>query len=167
MKKERDEWAKRLLSMSKRVNALESSVKDFLIKMLDSLIGAYTACGGGAAYVWVAATCSAGSLFYVLAKAATVFGVAADGSADLDLHCKGQALAVEPMFLMSLALAAAHLAMAYRASSRENRRLHVVYRIDIEAFKPKEIAGYIKDFDEPGHVAPTGLFLGGTKYMVI
>ena len=25
----------------------------------------------------------------------------------------------------------------------------------------------MKDFDEPGHLAPTGLFLGGTKYMVI
>jgi hypothetical protein len=37
---------------------------------------------------------------------------------------------------MSLALAAAHLAMAYRASSRERRRLHVVYRIDIEAVSP-------------------------------
>lgn len=23
------------------------------------------------------------------------------------------------------------------------------------------------DFDEPGHLAPTGLHLGGTKYMVI
>ncbi|KAM3195410.1 hypothetical protein ACQJBY_062634 [Aegilops geniculata] len=34
-------------------------------------------------------------------------------------------------------------------------------------FKPEEIAGIIKDFDEPGHLAPTGLFLGGTKYMVI
>ena len=25
----------------------------------------------------------------------------------------------------------------------------------------------MKDFDEPGHLAPTGLYLGGTKYMVI
>ena len=25
----------------------------------------------------------------------------------------------------------------------------------------------MKDFDEPGHLAPTGLHLGGTKYMVI
>jgi hypothetical protein len=25
----------------------------------------------------------------------------------------------------------------------------------------------MKDFDEPGHLAPTGLILGGTKYMVI
>lgn len=34
-------------------------------------------------------------------------------------------------------------------------------------FKPEEIAAIVKDFDEPGSLAPTGLFLGGTKYMVI
>lgn len=107
-----------------------------MIDWLISFAGAYTACGGGAAYLWVAAACSVGSLFYVLAKAVAVFGVAADGARGLDLHGNGQLAAVEAMFLMSLALAAAHLAMAYRASSREKRRLHVVYRIDIEAVSP-------------------------------
>ncbi|KAL2940158.1 Profilin-1 [Bienertia sinuspersici] len=34
-------------------------------------------------------------------------------------------------------------------------------------FKPDEIAAVVKDFDEPGTLAPTGLHLGGTKYMVI
>ncbi|KAL5576900.1 hypothetical protein UlMin_018599 [Ulmus minor] len=34
-------------------------------------------------------------------------------------------------------------------------------------FKPEEISAINKDFDEPGTLAPTGLFLGGTKYMVI
>ncbi|OWM84471.1 hypothetical protein CDL15_Pgr000911 [Punica granatum] len=34
-------------------------------------------------------------------------------------------------------------------------------------FKPQEIQGIMKDFEEPGHLAPTGLYLGGTKYMVI
>lgn len=34
-------------------------------------------------------------------------------------------------------------------------------------FKPEEIAAIIKDFDEPGSLAPTGLHLGGIKYMVI
>ncbi|CAA2984303.1 Profilin A, expressed [Olea europaea subsp. europaea] len=34
-------------------------------------------------------------------------------------------------------------------------------------FKPKEIANIVKDFDEPGFLAPTGLYLVGTKYMVI
>ncbi|KAJ6794651.1 profilin [Iris pallida] len=33
--------------------------------------------------------------------------------------------------------------------------------------KPEEIAGIMKDFDEPGSLAPTGLYLGNTKYMVI
>ncbi|GAV75920.1 Profilin domain-containing protein [Cephalotus follicularis] len=30
-----------------------------------------------------------------------------------------------------------------------------------------EISGIMKDFDEPGTLAPTGLHLGGVKYMVI
>lgn len=34
-------------------------------------------------------------------------------------------------------------------------------------FKPEEMADIMKDFDEPGHLAPTGMFLGTTKYMVI
>ncbi|KAF7021390.1 hypothetical protein CFC21_034357 [Triticum aestivum] len=33
--------------------------------------------------------------------------------------------------------------------------------------KPEEITAVLNDFDEPGSLAPTGLFLGGTKYMVI
>ncbi|KAI8005906.1 Profilin-1 [Camellia lanceoleosa] len=34
-------------------------------------------------------------------------------------------------------------------------------------FKPEEITGIMKDLGEPGFLAPTGLYLGGTKYMVI
>ncbi|KAK4784190.1 hypothetical protein SAY86_018558 [Trapa natans] len=34
-------------------------------------------------------------------------------------------------------------------------------------FKPDEITAIMKDFDEPGSLAPTGLHLGGVKYMVI
>ncbi|RAL37166.1 hypothetical protein DM860_004088 [Cuscuta australis] len=34
-------------------------------------------------------------------------------------------------------------------------------------FTPEEITAIMKDFDEPGSLAPTGLHLGGTKYMVI
>lgn len=34
-------------------------------------------------------------------------------------------------------------------------------------FKPQEITDIMKDFEEPGHLAPTGLHLGGTKYLVI
>ncbi|KAM0878074.1 hypothetical protein ACQ4PT_035098 [Festuca glaucescens] len=33
--------------------------------------------------------------------------------------------------------------------------------------KPEEITGIMNDFDEPGYLAPTGLYLGGVKYMVI
>ncbi|KAL1208334.1 Profilin-1 [Cardamine amara subsp. amara] len=32
---------------------------------------------------------------------------------------------------------------------------------------PAETTGIMKDFEEPGFLAPTGLFLGGEKYMVI
>ncbi|GAU11744.1 hypothetical protein TSUD_74950 [Trifolium subterraneum] len=34
-------------------------------------------------------------------------------------------------------------------------------------FKPEEITAINNDFAEPGTLAPTGLHLGGTKYMVI
>ncbi|KAI3802878.1 hypothetical protein L1987_31023 [Smallanthus sonchifolius] len=34
-------------------------------------------------------------------------------------------------------------------------------------FKPDEINAIIKEFDEAGTLAPTGLFLAGAKYMVI
>ncbi|XP_057957642.1 profilin-2 [Malania oleifera] len=33
--------------------------------------------------------------------------------------------------------------------------------------KTEEITGVMTDFSEPGHLAPTGLYLGNTKYMVI
>ncbi|XP_022949146.1 profilin-like isoform X2 [Cucurbita pepo subsp. pepo] len=34
-------------------------------------------------------------------------------------------------------------------------------------FKPEEMSAIMKDFDEPGSLAPTGLHLAGSKYMVI
>ncbi|CAO2818009.1 unnamed protein product [Amaranthus hypochondriacus] len=34
-------------------------------------------------------------------------------------------------------------------------------------FKEDEIAAIVKDFEDPGTLAPIGLYLGGTKYMVI
>lgn len=34
-------------------------------------------------------------------------------------------------------------------------------------FNPEEINAIMNDFAEPGSLAPTGLFLGSTKYMVI
>ena len=44
---------------------------------------------------------------------------------------------------------------------------HVHVSCFLFQYKPEEIAAIMKDFDEPGTLAPTGLFLGGTKYMVI
>ena len=34
-------------------------------------------------------------------------------------------------------------------------------------FKVEEIAAIMEDFEEPGKLAPTGLHIGGIKYMVI
>ncbi|KAH7651217.1 Profilin protein [Dioscorea alata] len=34
-------------------------------------------------------------------------------------------------------------------------------------FKSEEITAIVNDFNEPGSLAPTGLYLAGTKYMVI
>ncbi|KAK2996526.1 hypothetical protein RJ639_026629 [Escallonia herrerae] len=36
-----------------------------------------------------------------------------------------------------------------------------------DLFKPEEITAIMNDFSDPGSLAPTGLYLGGTKYMVI
>ncbi|KAK4479117.1 hypothetical protein RD792_014628 [Penstemon davidsonii] len=33
--------------------------------------------------------------------------------------------------------------------------------------KPEEVNAIMADFDTPGSLAPTGLYIGGTKYMVI
>ncbi|KAG8376078.1 hypothetical protein BUALT_Bualt09G0026100 [Buddleja alternifolia] len=35
------------------------------------------------------------------------------------------------------------------------------------AVKASEISGIVTDLNEPGHLARTGLYIGGTKYMVI
>ncbi|KAE8817676.1 Profilin-2 [Hordeum vulgare] len=38
---------------------------------------------------------------------------------------------------------------------------------DFPQFGPNEITGIMKDFDEPGYLAPTGMFIATAKYMVI
>lgn len=61
-------------------------------------------------------------------------------------------------------------AIAYSSSSTFVNDTIVNYEGRLYAylqFKPEEITGIMKDFDEPGFLAPTGLHLGGTKYMVI
>lgn len=93
------------------------------------MAGAYVACGGGGAYLGVVVACAAGSVCYVLAKAAAVLprrAVAAAGAGP------------EAMLLLSLALAAAHLGVAYRTSCRERRR-RLVYRMDVEGAVSTEI----------------------------
>jgi hypothetical protein len=100
------------------------------------ILCAYTMCGGGDAYLWVVVASVAASVSYVLAKAAAV------------LPCRAatmQGQRPEHMLLLSLSLAAAHLAVAYRTSYRERRRL-LVYRIDVEAVRLKG-----------GHQTPKGL----------
>ncbi|GJM91322.1 hypothetical protein PR202_ga07684 [Eleusine coracana subsp. coracana] len=82
---------------------------------------AYALYGGGAAYFWVVVACSTGSLSYALAKAAAM----------LPRHAVTIAVP-EAMIGLSLTLAVAHLAVAYRTSCRERRR-QLVYRIDVEA----------------------------------
>ncbi|KAF7152519.1 hypothetical protein RHSIM_Rhsim01G0163100 [Rhododendron simsii] len=42
-----------------------------------------------------------------------------------------------------------------------------VYSHVDDAFKPEEIKAIMNDFAEPGTLAPTGLYFGGTKYTVI
>lgn len=72
--------------------------------------------------MWAVAASAAGSVAYVLAKTAAVLPGRAAAAG------KGP----EPMLVLSLSLAVAHLAVAYRTSCRERRRL-LVYRIDVEA----------------------------------
>ncbi|CAL4932000.1 unnamed protein product [Urochloa decumbens] len=105
------------------------------------ILCAYVVCGGGGAYLWVVAACAAGSVSYVLAKAAAVLPrrVAL-------VQVGGAAAGPEAMILLSLALAAAHIAAAYRTSCRERRRM-LVYRIDVEG------AVRLKG----GHQTPKGL----------
>ncbi|CAN6319375.1 unnamed protein product [Urochloa humidicola] len=107
------------------------------------ILCAYVVCGGGGAYLWVVTACAAGSVSYVLAKAAAVLPRRAA------LVQTGRAVAAagpEAMILLSLALAAAHIAAAYRTSCRERRRM-LVYRIDVEG------AVRLKG----GHQTPKGL----------
>ncbi|KAF6985689.1 hypothetical protein CFC21_003517 [Triticum aestivum] len=42
-----------------------------------------------------------------------------------------------------------------------------LYDLSRVQFAPAEITAIMKDFDEPGHLAPTGMFVAGAKYMVI
>ncbi|XP_020093550.1 uncharacterized protein LOC109713771 [Ananas comosus] len=104
------------------------------------ILCAYAACGGRGVYLGITTLCSFTSACYVLVKSIVMLGVASGewGRRHRDFGEKGGAAAVEALFLSSLALAVAHLVVAYRTSCRERRKL-LVYRIDIEAVKLKGV----------------------------
>lgn len=89
----------------------------------------YAVCGGRGPYLGVAMLCGLGSMGYVLAKAIGLYGAAASVQGGRSLV---RVAATEGLFLSSVALAMAHIVVAYRTSSRERRKL-LVYRIDVEA----------------------------------
>ncbi|KAI4384531.1 hypothetical protein MLD38_002673 [Melastoma candidum] len=80
-------------------------------------------------YLGITTMCSVASLAFVSLKAAYMF----DGDARWDGGVGGRARALEVgMVVCSAVLAVAHVAVAYRISCRERRKL-LVYKIDIEA----------------------------------
>lgn len=98
------------------------------------VIGVYTFCDGPrlsrGPYLAIATVCSAASLVFVSLKASYVFMISSYNS---DESKGGYARAMEAaLFVSSLALAIGHVAVAYRTSCRERRKL-LVYKIDIEA----------------------------------
>ncbi|KAJ8540467.1 hypothetical protein K7X08_030386 [Anisodus acutangulus] len=78
-------------------------------------------------YLGIATICSVSSLVFVSLKASYVFA----HSSSLDRGGYGRAMEMA-LFVCSLALAVAHVVVAYRISCRERRKL-LVYKIDIEA----------------------------------
>lgn len=104
-----------------------------LVSILRSLliICVYSCCDGPklsrGPYLWVATMSSVVSLVYVSLKAPFVFG---GGGAD---GGRGYAKSTEvALFVCSFVLAVGHVAVAYRTSCRERKKL-LVYKIDIEA----------------------------------
>ncbi|EOY17813.1 hypothetical protein QUC31_006744 [Theobroma cacao] len=76
-------------------------------------------------YLGITMICSVSSLIFVSLKASFVFSSS--------VHREGYVTAMETaLFISSLALAIAHMIVAYRTSCRERRKL-LVYKIDIEA----------------------------------
>ncbi|XP_073001743.1 uncharacterized protein [Typha latifolia] len=128
-----------LLSTSLHHDSLSSRLKNFtfrsslidvpIISIARSLIilCAYVVCDGKGAYLGITTACSLSSMGYVVLKAISI---------DVFVGKEVKIVAVEALFLASLALALAHIGMAYRTSCKERRKL-LVYRIDIEAVKLK------------------------------
>lgn len=96
------------------------------------IAGVYLVCEGRGPYLGITIVSSFGSIGLVSLKAVSMFRAeTAQGRRILEVGGKDGA-AIEALFLSSMALAMAHVVVAYRTSCRERRKL-LVYRIDIEA----------------------------------
>ncbi|RLM93448.1 hypothetical protein C2845_PM08G02890 [Panicum miliaceum] len=72
-----------------------------------------------------------------------------------------------PWLHPSRPLSAPHSFRRDRASKRILKQIVVDANVALTPVKPEEITAIMNDFNEPGSLAPTGLYLGGSKYMVI
>ena len=101
-----------------------------LVILFTVVIGVYSLCDGPrlsrGPYLGITTMCSVSSLIYVSFKAPRVFRVS---SMDRGEHVIAMEIS---LFICSLLLSIGHIAVAYRTSCRERRKL-LVYKIDIEA----------------------------------
>ncbi|KAL2248909.1 UNVERIFIED_CONTAM: hypothetical protein Sindi_2364600 [Sesamum indicum] len=98
----------------------------------------YTFCDGPrlsrGPYLAVATVCAVVSLVFVSLKASYIFIVNSNSYIMRGGYVKAMEVA---MFVSSLGLAIGHVAVAYRTSCRERRKL-LVYKIDVEANMPRK-----------------------------
>ncbi|KAH7664448.1 hypothetical protein IHE45_14G121000 [Dioscorea alata] len=97
----------------------------------------YSVWDGKGPYLGIAMASNLISFAYVLFKAVAFYGVAS-----MEITGSREGRLIEALFLSSLALAMAHIVVAYRTNCRERRKL-LVYRIDIEAV---QVPSYKGDF---------------------
>lgn len=106
---------------------------DLIGDLIELCVGVYSLCDGPrlsrGPYLGTATFCSVSSLIFVSLKASYVFGESRNGGGGGLLY--GRAMEVA-LFISSMALAIAHIVVAYRTSCRERRKL-LVYKIDIES----------------------------------
>lgn len=98
--------------------------------------GVYLVCEGRGPYLGITTVCSFGSIGFVSLKAAAMFGARTAQGRRLLMVGHKDGAAIEALFLSSMALAMAHVVVAYKTSCRERRKL-LVYRIDIESVRTK------------------------------
>ena len=91
------------------------------------IAGVYSVWDGKGPYLGITMASNLFSFAYVLFKAVAFYGVAS-----MEITGSREGRLIEALFLSSLALAMAHIVVAYRTNCRERRKL-LVYRIDIEA----------------------------------